>query len=110
MSNLIEIEKSEPGMILAAPILNRYGQVLLSTGVELMPSHLKMFRTWGIKLITVKGEEFEEEAVINEDLKLKAEEIFSARITWEAKSDFEKGLFEMGVKKILLNLTQKNSK
>ena len=108
MSNLIEIEKSEPGMILAAPILNRYGQVLLSTGVELMPSHFKMFRTWGIKLITVKGEEFEE-AVITEELKEKAEEIFSARITWEAKSDFEKGLFEIGVKKILLNLTRKTA-
>lgn len=109
MSNLIEIEKSEPGMILAAPILNRYGQVLLSTGVELKPSHLKMFRTWGIKLITVKGEEFEE-AVITEELKKKAEEIFSTRMTWEAKSDFEKGLFKMGVKKILLNLTQNNRK
>ena len=109
MSNLIEIEKSEPGMILAAPILNRYGQVLLSTGVELMPRHLKMFRTWGIKLITVKGEEFEE-AVITEGLKSKAEEIFLRRISWKVKSDFEKGLFEMGVRKILLNLTKKNHK
>jgi hypothetical protein len=109
MSNLIEIEKSEPGMILAAPILNRYGQVLLSTGVELMPSHLKMFKTWGIKLITVKGEEFEE-TVITEDLKQKAEEIFSSRITWQVKSDFEKGLFEMGVKRILSNLNQKDRK
>ena len=109
MSNLIEIEKSEPGMILAAPILNRYGQVLLSTGVELMPSHLKMFKTWGIKLITVKGEEYEE-AVISEELKRKAEEIFASRITWEAKSDFERGLFEIGVKKIVSSLIQKGNK
>ena len=109
MSNLIEIEKSEPGMILAAPILNRYGQVLLSTGVELMPAHLKMFKTWGIKLITVKEEEYEE-AVITEELRQKAEKIFSSRITWEAKSDFEKGLFEMGVRKVLSNLNQKERK
>ncbi|OGU37278.1 MAG: hypothetical protein A2068_12605 [Ignavibacteria bacterium GWB2_35_6b] len=107
MSNLIEIEKSEPGMTLAAPILNRYGQVLLPSGVKLIPGHLKMFRTWGIKLITVKGVELEE-TVISEEMKKKAEEIFSARISWEAKSDFEKSLFEMGVKKILLNLLKKS--
>ena len=110
MSNLIEVEKSEPGMILAAPILNRYGQVLLSSGIQLMPRHLKMFKTWGIKLITVKGAEFEADVVVTEEMKSKAEKIFSNRIKWEIKSEFEKCLFEIGVKKILLNLTQKNNK
>lgn len=106
MSNLIEIEKSEPGMTLAAPILNRYGQVLLATGVTLLPSHLKMFKTWGIKLITIKSDEFEDDAVVTEDMKQKAEELFLNRINWKVKSDFEKGLFEIGVRKVLLGLTR----
>lgn len=107
MSNLIEVEKSEPGMILAAPILNRYGQVLLSSGIELMPTHLKMFRTWGIKLITVKGNELEETTIITDELKKKAKEIFLNRINWEVKSDFEKNLVDVGIKHYLMKLVKK---
>ena len=48
MPRLISIEEAESGMVLAAPILNRYGQVLLAAGVEFQPKHSVMFKTWGI--------------------------------------------------------------
>ena len=107
MSDLIEVSKYEPGMILAAPILNRYGQVLLAAGVELTPVHKKMFLTWGIKLITVKSDDSEEGIVVTEEMREKAEKIFTSRINWVPKSSLEKNLFEMGVKRILINLSKR---
>lgn len=108
MSTLIEVSKYEPGMILAAPILNRYGQVLLSAGVELQPKHITIFSTWGIKLITIKSKNSDEEVVITDDMRKQAEKIFYSRINWQPKTDLEKDLCEMGVKKVLINLTKQN--
>lgn len=108
MSDLIEVSKYEPGMILAAPILNRYGQVLLSAGVELQSKHMTVFSTWGIKLIAVKSTTSEEEIVITDDMRKKAEKTFYSRINWQPKTDLEKDLCEMGIKKVLNNLTKKN--
>ena len=108
MSKLIEVSKYEPGMILASPILNRYGQVLLAAGVELVPKHMTIFSTWGIKLITVKSKDSEEEIVFTDEMRLQAEKIFSTRINWQPKNSLEKDFYEMSVKKVLLNISRKN--
>ncbi|MBU2491862.1 MAG: hypothetical protein KJ571_04500 [Bacteroidetes bacterium] len=109
MSSLIEVSKFETGMVLAAPILNRYGQVLLGAGVELQENHKKLFLTWGIKLITIKNENGKDEIVITDEMKEQAEKIFSDRINWKPTSSYEKDLFEMGVKRVLMNLSKRKS-
>ena len=110
MSELIEVAKFEPGMVLAAPILNRYGQVLLAAGVELKSNHQRLFATWGIKLITVKGDDNDDDLVITEDMREQAEKIFNSRITWNPRSRLEKDLFEMGVLNLVGKLSKRENK
>ncbi len=51
----LSINQVTTGMILAEPIENRKGQLLLATGTELSESHLTILQTWGIKEITIEG-------------------------------------------------------
>ena len=57
---LNELKAVEPGLILAEPVLNQFGQTLLPRGVELQPRHLKVLKTWGCKTVRVKEEGFPE--------------------------------------------------
>jgi hypothetical protein len=43
--NLAEIQ---PGMVLAADILDRNGRVLLKTGLQVTDKHLKILKQWGV--------------------------------------------------------------
>ncbi|MFW5662598.1 MAG: hypothetical protein ACOCZW_02640, partial [Bacteroidota bacterium] len=65
MSKLIDIKNVEDGMILAEPVVNNFGQTLLSPGTELLSSHIRILKTWNIISIRVKGDKDEEETYIS---------------------------------------------
>ncbi len=69
MSSILSIEQVEIGMVLANPVVNRYGQVLISNGTELLQRHIKLLKTWGIKFIHLVGDDLEDDgnAEIDED-------------------------------------------
>ncbi len=51
----VPFETLEPGMVLAEPVLNRLGQILLSKGSVLSPRHLTVLKTWGISAAVIEG-------------------------------------------------------
>ncbi|MBN1522680.1 MAG: hypothetical protein JW928_09125 [Candidatus Aureabacteria bacterium] len=62
---LINLNDLKPGMVLAAPVYNKNGGLLLNKGVPLSEKHLKIFKTWGVTEADIEGydkEKLEEEA------------------------------------------------
>ena len=103
MPSIVHIEEIVPGQVLGAPILNRYGQTLLATGIVIEEKHLLMFKTWGIKHITIEGpkKEVEEVIEISEDLLNLARNHIKKRMLWEPGSPIEEDLFEAAVERII---------
>ena len=101
MPRHIHIEKLEPGIVLAVPLMNRYGQVLLQAGSELTVHHLPMLKTWGIKSVLVREGENGERPEPSEDFVKKSEEQIYSRMNWKPRNDFEKDLVQMTLTKIL---------
>ena len=57
----ILLNNVETGMELATDVVDRQGRVLLKSGIVLTEKHLRVFNTWGILEIEIKGDlEFEE--------------------------------------------------
>jgi hypothetical protein len=52
----VNIEDIKPGMILARPVRNRQGVLLLDTGVRITDKNIRIFKSWGVREIFVKGE------------------------------------------------------
>ncbi|MDD2898391.1 MAG: hypothetical protein PHI31_06725 [Desulfuromonadaceae bacterium] len=53
--SMVPLENLEPGMVLAANVLDRSGRLLLGEGVELQAKHLFVFRTWGVVEADIVG-------------------------------------------------------
>lgn len=63
---LIRINQINPGMILAADVLDRTGRVILRAGLHLTALHLKTLKSWGVSEADIQGAE-------NEKLEVKPE-------------------------------------
>ena len=53
---LINVDKIEPGMVLADKVLTSKRMMLLPEGTTLTEGHLMTFKTWGITEVNVVGE------------------------------------------------------
>lgn len=103
MSTVVHLDEILPGMVLGAPILNRYGQTLLASGIVIDEKHLLMFKTWGIKHITIEGElqKSTEISEINEDLMNLAISHVKKRLLWEPLEPIEEDLFNAAVERVV---------
>ena len=52
----VTIENLEPGMILAEPVFNHQQSLLLNTGAKLGEKSIRMFKSWGVTSVWVKGD------------------------------------------------------
>ena len=52
----------EPGMVLAAPVLDQRGRRLLPAETTLTDKHLRIFKTWGIAEVQIRAGQEEEAA------------------------------------------------
>ncbi len=52
----VGIEELKPGMILERPVKNHQGILLLEAGVKITKKNIRIFKSWGVDEITVKGE------------------------------------------------------
>jgi len=52
----VNIEDIKPGMILAQPVRNRQGALLLEAGARITGKSIHIFKSWGVNEIAVKGE------------------------------------------------------
>lgn len=99
---LSELKAVEPGLILAEPVLNQFGQTLLPRGVELQPRHLKVLKTWGCKTVKVKEEGFpKKEAEVSPEVLDRALARVNWRLKWEPTTNLEKEIFQLAVKRVI---------
>lgn len=99
---LNELKAVEPGIFLAEPVLNQFGQTLLPQGVELQARHLKVLKTWGCKAVNVMGEgSSEKESEVSPELMNRALTRVNWRLKWEPTTDLEKEIFQLAVKRVI---------
>lgn len=53
---MVTLENIEPGMVLAANLVDKSGRLLLGKGVEIQDKHILIFRTWGIIEANILGD------------------------------------------------------
>jgi hypothetical protein len=52
----LNIDDIKPGMILAQPVRNRQGILLLEAGARITGKNIRIFKSWGVNEIAIKGE------------------------------------------------------
>ena len=53
---ILNIEDIKSGMILAQPVRNRQGVLLLEAAARITNKNIRIFKSWGINEIAIKGE------------------------------------------------------
>lgn len=103
----LPIEDLKDGMTFSNSIINKYGQVLISSGTQFQIRHLSLFRTWGIQYVSVICDDntisSEEE---NSELKDLAVEQLKRRLLWEPQKEVELDMFNMAVSYLVKRLSQ----
>ena len=103
--NLKDLKTDGSGLILAEPIFNQFGQMLLASGTELQARHLTVLKTWGCKAVTIQdGQQEEKEPEISPELQERALNRVQWRMKWEPVSDLEKEIHQMAVKQVVRRL------
>ena len=98
MAISVPFETLEPGMVLAEPVLNRLGQILLSKGSKLSPRHLTVLKTWGISAVVIEGGEIEgKDPSLDEAIKKRALARIKRRLFWRPQSPIEKEIIHLAV-------------
>jgi hypothetical protein len=54
---IIDIQRAEPGVVLAADVKDRRGNILLRAGAELTEPHLRSLSMWGVRTLDIEAEE-----------------------------------------------------
>ena len=52
----LNIEDLKPGMILAQPVRNHQGVLLLEAGAKITKKNIRIFKSWGVSEIVIKGD------------------------------------------------------
>jgi len=52
----VGIEELKPGMILDRPVSNHQGVLLLEAGAKVTKKNIRIFKSWGVTEVSVKGE------------------------------------------------------
>ena len=52
----VGIEELKPGVILEHPVKNHQGVLLLEAGARITKKNIRIFKSWGVTEVTVKGQ------------------------------------------------------
>lgn len=110
MAKSITLEEIKEDMILAEPVLNKFGNILLPAGTTLNSSHYRLLKIWNVSSLKIindnDSEEFEN---ISEEQRSIAIKILNKKIRWKPRNEWEKDLIELGILTIAKSLTRKNN-
>ncbi len=68
MSQLININDAVEGMVLAEPIFNKIGQVMIAKDINITSKQINILKMWGIKEIRIKR--LEEDILVDNSSKI----------------------------------------
>ena len=102
MPTLITIDNLKAGMILAVPIKNKFGQLLLPAETNLEDKHKKILTTWGITSIYISTDG-PEDSIPQFDITAfpDAKEKLEQRMKWNPRNAVEEDLLEIALKKLI---------
>jgi hypothetical protein len=104
MAISVPLEELQSGMVLADPVLNRWGQILLNKGCKLTPRHISVLKTWGVARVAVGNiEEGSELPRIDQETLTRAQKKVEKRLLWEPRTDFEKEIIQLAVRHTALH-------
>ena len=52
----LNINEIKPGMVLAHPVYNAHGVLLLESGARITRKNIRIFKSWGVSQVMVKGD------------------------------------------------------
>jgi len=106
----IEIKDLQPGMILASPVYNIQGLLLLKAGAELTELNIKMLRSWGVDSVAIYDQGKGKEDI--QDTESDADKNMISNIKTELMGKFEGTLTHPVMQKIMdaaIDIIQKRS-
>ena len=100
MTISVPFETLEPGMVLAEPVLNRLGQIILSKGSELSPRHLTVLKTWGIPAAVIESGEAEvRDPIRDQEIQKRALARIKKRLFWHPQSPLEEEMIHLAIQR-----------
>jgi hypothetical protein len=98
----VSFENLVPGMILAEPVLNRLGQILLSKGSTISPRHLTVLKTWGIKVVAIEGGGDQvKDPLLDKDFQNRALARIKKRLFWHPHSPIEEEIVNLAIQQVI---------
>lgn len=94
MSSIVDVNGIEEGMVLAEPLVNKFGQTLMPAGAVLKNTHKRLLKTWQIRTVHVKTNNPGEEDSIGDEALFEAERKLRSKMEWEPREPIEKNLFK----------------
>ena len=61
------IDQTQPGMVLAANVLDQRGRLLIPHGKELSEKHIAALQMWGVESVEIQGDHIEEAGAVVDD-------------------------------------------
>ena len=91
MAISVPFETLQPGMVLAEPVFNRLGQILMSKGSALSPRHLTVLKNWGIPAAVIECDEAEDnDPILDQAIQERARQNKNAPVLASPKSAGER--------------------
>lgn len=84
-------------MIFLAPVINKYGQILISKNTLFQNKHLNILKTWGIKFVKAGFNNSTKIDISDPKLIELAQNKISKRLLWQPSNDLEIDLYNMAV-------------
>jgi len=107
MAKEISLNEIKEDMVLAEPIVNKFGNVLIPAGASLKLSHLQLLKIWNINSIKIIEELSDNLNIISDEQRELARDILKKKILWKARNEWEEDLIELGILSIAKSLNRK---
>jgi hypothetical protein len=105
----IPTDSLEPGMVLAEPVFNRRGQILLSQGSTISFRHITVLKTWGIESVSVdNGETETRDPNFDKEIQKNALARIQKRLLWHPQSPLEEEIIFLAVQQMVQRSLQGN--
>lgn len=111
MPKYVHVKEIEDGMVLAHPLINNFGQILLPEGARIHSGHKRLLKIWNILTVPVVTDE-DKAAMHNlsPEILTMAEEKVRDRLSWEPDNEPEKDMFDTALIIIAKELQKSESK
>ncbi len=108
MPKIIEIKNLKEGMVLAVPVKNKFGQLLIPEGTNLEERHKTILLTWGIQSVTINDSDAKEEIQYDEEIIALVKTKLHERFKWEYRNQNEEEIYNLALEELLKKTTTNN--